>query len=163
MITFAQVDNAGKNCMWDTWDGVKWYPRPYDLDTMSGLDNSGLEIIDPDVEYNIEGSPGNWYKSSASLTGASIQEDINESDIRTRRYTRFNTSGSRMWVLFKILFDTEIKNLYRRLRNNEIYDADNIVDFYFSKTSDIIGETHYNRDSINKFIQPLGTETQYLD
>lgn len=163
MITFAQVDNAGKNCMWDTWDGVKWYPRPYDLDTMSGLDNSGLEIIDPDVEYNIEGSPGNWYKNSASLTGASIQEDINESDIRVRRYTRFNTSGSRMWVLFKILFDTEIKNLYRRLRNNEIYDADNIVDFYFSKTSDIIGETYYNRDSVNKFIQPLGTETQYLD
>jgi len=30
MIVFAQVDNAGKNCMWDTWDGIKWYPRPYD-------------------------------------------------------------------------------------------------------------------------------------
>ena len=163
MITFAQVDNAGKNCMWDTWDGTKWYPRPYDLDTMAGLDNSGLEIIDPDVEYNEQGSPGNYVRSSASLTGAAIHSDAHEADMHTRRYSKFNTSGSRMWVLFKILYDTEIKNLYRRLRNTGVYDIDNIIDFYFAQTSDIIGETYYNKDSVAKFIQPIGTETQYLD
>lgn len=32
MQVFTQVDNCGKNCMWDTWDGVKFYPRPYDMD-----------------------------------------------------------------------------------------------------------------------------------
>ena len=24
--------NRMKNSMWDTWDGVKFYPRPYDMD-----------------------------------------------------------------------------------------------------------------------------------
>ena len=32
MMVFLQVDNAGKNMMMDTWDGVKFYPRPYDMD-----------------------------------------------------------------------------------------------------------------------------------
>ena len=32
MQVFTQVDNCGKNSMWDTWDGVKFYPRPYDMD-----------------------------------------------------------------------------------------------------------------------------------
>ena len=32
MQMFTQVDNCGKNAMWDTWDGIKFYPRPYDMD-----------------------------------------------------------------------------------------------------------------------------------
>ena len=32
MIVFLQVDNCGKNMMMDTWDSVKFYPRPYDMD-----------------------------------------------------------------------------------------------------------------------------------
>lgn len=164
MITFAQVDNAGKNCMWDTWgDGEQWYPRPYDQDTMAGLDNSGLEIIDPDVEYNRQGSPGNYVNVSASLTGAAISPDIDQAELDNIRYNKFNTSGSRMWVLFKQLFDREIKDLYRRLRDVKIYDAQNIIDFYFSQTSDIIGEKYYNKDSVAKFLYPIGSQTQYLD
>lgn len=163
MIVFAQVDNAGKNCMWDTWDGIMWFPRPYDQDTMAGLDNSGLEIIDPDVEYNIQGSPGNYVNASSSLSGASIQPDVNATEMNTRRYSRFNTSGSRMWVLFKQLFDAEIKDLYRRMRNTKIYDIDNIIDFYFAQTSDIIGERYYNMDAVAKYMYPQGSQTQYLD
>lgn len=158
MIVFAQVDNAGKNCMWDTWDGVKWFPRPYDLDTMGGLNNSGLENIDPDVEYNRQGSPGNYVDASASLVGAEIIPDVNENYLNERRYGKFNTSGSRMWVLFKLLYDNQIKDLYRRLRDGKKYDVENIIDFYFSQTSDIIGETYYNKDSVAKFIQQ-----SYLD
>ena len=50
MQVFAQVDNCGKNCMWDTWDGIKFYPRPYDMDTEMGLSNTGSEIIRSDAE-----------------------------------------------------------------------------------------------------------------
>jgi hypothetical protein len=33
MLAFIQVDNAGKNAMFDNWNGGKLYPRPYDMDT----------------------------------------------------------------------------------------------------------------------------------
>ena len=36
--------------MWDTWDGIHWHPRPYDLDSQAGLDNTGFEVINEDAE-----------------------------------------------------------------------------------------------------------------
>jgi hypothetical protein len=33
MMAFAQVDNSGKNAMFDSWGNGLVYPRPYDMDT----------------------------------------------------------------------------------------------------------------------------------
>lgn len=43
MVLFiGAVDSLGKNLKINTWDGKIWYPTFYDLDTVLGIDNSGL-------------------------------------------------------------------------------------------------------------------------
>ena len=45
VLTFAMVDNLGKNMMLNTWDGEIWYPCFYDLDTCLALDMLNLSAI----------------------------------------------------------------------------------------------------------------------
>jgi hypothetical protein len=45
MMAFAQVDNAGKNAMFDSWGEGRLYPRPYDMDTQLGLENKGGDNV----------------------------------------------------------------------------------------------------------------------
>jgi hypothetical protein len=57
MIVFTQVDNAGKNAMFDTWGDNAFYPRPYDMDSQMGLNNSGVDDIPSYAELNVDLSP----------------------------------------------------------------------------------------------------------
>lgn len=50
VLVFGMVDNLGKNMMLNTWDGKKWYPCFYDLDSCLALDNSGYIRFDVDIE-----------------------------------------------------------------------------------------------------------------
>ena len=48
MVLFiGAVDSLGKNLKINTWDGRIWYPTFYDLDTVLGIDNSGLTLNSP--------------------------------------------------------------------------------------------------------------------
>ena len=38
------VDSLGKNLKINTFDGKVWYPTFYDMDTMLGIDNTGLTL-----------------------------------------------------------------------------------------------------------------------
>lgn len=155
MIVFGQVDNAGKNSMWDTWDGTHWAPRPYDLDTMAGLDNTGFEVINPDAELLRELSPFMAYNNTTGT--ASYSEDVSE--LANIRYRAYNTRTSKFWRAFAISFATEIKAMYRHLRDSGIYNIDFIMNQFLGKTSDIIGEAYYNRDMATKFYKLADIET----
>lgn len=155
MIVFGQVDNAGKNSMWDTWDGLHWHPRPYDLDTMAGLDNTGFEVIDPDAELIRELSPFLTYNNTTGQ--ASYSEDIG--DKANIRYRAYNTRTSKFWIAFATSFKTEIQALYKQLRDKKIYDINNIITKFVGKTSDIIGEVYYNRDMATKFYKLADIDT----
>lgn len=158
MIVFGQVDNAGKNSMWDTWDGLHWHPRPYDLDTMAGLNNTGIEMIDPDAELHPILSPYLNYNTTAIATGYSD----NTSPIANLRYDAYNTRTSKFWIAFATSFATEIKAMYKNLRDSGVYTIEHIMQKFLSKTSDIIGEVYYNRDMATKFYK-LSDITQYID
>lgn len=147
MIVFGQVDNAGKNSMWDTWDGLHWMPRPYDLDTMAGLNNTGYELVDPDAELNPILSPFRLYNATGGT--AAYSEDV--STEAGSRYLAYNTRNSKFWIAFAKSFKSEIENLYTVLRDGDIYSIDYITRFFKSMTSDIIGEVYYNRDMATKF------------
>jgi hypothetical protein len=155
MMVFGQVDNAGKNSMWDTWDGTHWAPRPYDLDTMAGLDNTGFEVINPDAELLRELSPFRVYNDTVAQVGYS--EDVSE--LANIRYRAYNTRTSKFWRAFAISFATEIKDMYKHLRDSGIYSIENIMDKFLGKTSDIIGEAYYNRDMATKFYKLSDIET----
>ena len=44
-MAFGMVDSLGKNMTLRTWDGEKWYPAFYDMDTALGLTNAGEESV----------------------------------------------------------------------------------------------------------------------
>lgn len=155
MIVFGQVDNAGKNSMWDTWDGLHWMPRPYDLDTMAGLNNTGYELVDPDAELNPVLSPYRIFNATAGNAGysANVATDANA------RYEAYNTRNSKFWISFAKSFKTEIENLYSVLRDGNIYAIDNIMTKFKALTSDVIGESYYNRDMATKFYKLADIDT----
>ena len=155
MMVFGQVDNAGKNSMWDTWDGTHWAPRPYDLDTMAGLDNTGFEVINPDAELLRELSPFMAYNNTTGT--ASYSEDVSE--LANIRYRAYNTRTSKFWKAFAVSFKTEINAMYKHLRDSGIYSIEHIMDKFLGKTSDIIGEAYYNRDMATKFYKLSDIET----
>lgn len=155
MIVFGQVDNAGKNSMWDTWDGLHWMPRPYDLDTMAGLNNTGYELVDPDAELNPALSPYRIYNASSGTAAYSenVATDANA------RYEAYNTRNSKFWMAFAKSFAAEIRTLYGVLRDGDVYNIDTIMEFFKSMTSDVIGEVYYNRDMATKFYKLANIET----
>lgn len=153
MIVFGQVDNAGKNSMWDTWDGKKWYVRPYDMDTQAGLANTGTESIGVDAEMIPALSP-----TVATGTFA----DYSTNSLTELRYASYNTKTSKFWNTFAKEYSEELKKLYQNLRKS-VYDVDYIMKYYKTHTTDLIGEIFYNKDMAAKYLtQTSATNTEYL-
>ncbi len=155
MQLFAQVDNCGKNCMWDTWDGVKFYPRPYDMDTSMGLSNTGTETIRVDAEILPIISPFKIEGTHAGYSNNDTTTDL--------RYLSFNTKTSKLWNAFATEFKQEIANMYIALRNAKLYSFDTIMNHMKSMTYDVIGEIYYNKDAGSKYLsQTTDKNSEYL-
>lgn len=146
MMLFTQVDNAGKNAMFDTWGNGKLYPRPYDMDTQMGLNNSGTDRIPVSAELNPVFSP--------QRGGTAVRNSMwaTSSDTNHIRFLSYNTTNSALWKTFALSFEQEIKACYSYLRRNKVYNAEVIQDYINSKTRDVIGETYYNQDAHNKYM-----------
>jgi len=155
MMVFAQIDNAGKNAMFDTWGGV-FYPRPYDMDTQMGFNNIGEDVIIPSAEINCymtkEEITGD-FKLFASIISGLPDADGNEYDPNKHiRFNSYNTLVSNLWNAFGTYFHEEIASTYKYLREKGIYNVDNICRLVDSYTTDIIGESFYNKDAVSKYI-----------
>ena len=155
MIVFLQVDNCGKNMMMDTWDSVKFYPRPYDMDTQLGLSNTGTESIGTDAEIFPDISP-------TSVTGTYAGYSNNDK-VTQNRYLSYNTKTSKLWNNFAKEFSNEIKSAYQQLRSKGIYTVENILNNAKAMTTDVIGEIYYNKDAAAKYLSQVdANSSEYL-
>lgn len=175
MMVFTQVDNAGKNAMFDTWNG-KLYPRPYDMDTQMGLDNSGQDIKLPSAELNIDLCP-------AVVTGSNVATGIygeENSSVNTWstttskthiRFNSYNTKESRLWKAFGRFYRKEIADVYAALRSTGVYSVEGVCTYVDNMTCDAIGEKFYNKDAAQKYFtykstdpktQTIGFDSTYL-
>ena len=155
MQVFTQVDNCGKNSMWDTWDGIKFYPRPYDMDTQMGLSNTGTEIIRVDSEILKDMSPTRVEGTFADYSYIDTTTDL--------RYMNYNTRTSKLWNAFAKEFSDEIKKAYTQLRSSGVYSVDNIIKTIWADTDDVIGEIYFNKDGASKYLsQVTDTNSTYL-
>lgn len=158
MMTFIQVDSAGKNAMFDYWyssngiDAGGIRPRPYDMDTQMGLDNSGEDRINISAEINVALSPSNISGTYANQTSASNKN----TDNNHKRYSDYNTPNSKFWNAFGTYFRDELSRNYSNLRSS-YYTTEWIESEVNSLTSDIIGESFYNKDAGAKYM----TQTYY--
>lgn len=160
MMTLIQVDNAGKNAMFDKWFGHDAMDcgglraRPYDMDTQMCLNNSGEDSINVSAEVNIALSPSGITGTYANQCNTSNKD----TDKNHKRYSDFNTPNSKFWNAFGNYFKDEIVKTYGELRAS-YYQADWICDTVNAVTSDIIGEAFYNKDAGAKYM----SQTYYED
>lgn len=155
MMMFAQIDNCGKNSMFDTWDGKKFYPRPYDMDSQMGLSNTGTETIEAHAEILEILSP---YQATGDLASYS-----NTDNVSATRYMSYNTKTNRLWNAFSQTFASKISEAYIQLRSSGVYSVENITKTIFGMTIDAIGEIYYNKDAASKYLaQTTDGKTEYL-
>lgn len=157
MMVFCQIDNVGKNAMFDSWDGEKFYPRPYDMDSQMGLSNIGEDKILVSAEINPQ------VINDINLKTDYINKDIIEKDQNKIRVSNFNTRNSKLWSFIAEAYAGTIKSLYSDLRKT-VYQTDNIMTFVKDKTTSKISETQYNLDAQLKYLTypPKSSSLDYL-
>jgi len=90
------LDNGTKNTIWVTYDGVRWYIVPYDLDATYGLQWDGKSIVE----------------SQRMLPHYSND--------------RFESNMGLFWTKFFNVFQASIIERYWELRDNKILSPENI-------------------------------------
>ena len=99
-IVTNNYDGHGKNWQWFTYDGIKWYVEPYDLDCTFGHHASGDVIMPPE-----------WNCSTGE------------------RYYQFQ-GASGIQSLFRKYFSDAIKERYVTLRGKQLIDAERYSDYF---------------------------------
>lgn len=167
MLVFTQIDNSGKNAMYDCWNNGKFYPRPYDMDTQMGLDNVGKDRIPVSAELhdssnislnNIANNPCN-----AQLLYQN-KEILGDSNLNYYRLnSTYNSTNSRLWNFIFNYYYADLKYIYETLRNktNAIYSAETIFNFVKNKTTKVISEKQYNLDAYLKYLS-LQNDTSFF-
>lgn len=115
----SNYDGFRKNWQWFTYDGIKWFVAPYDLD----------------------GTLGNVYHSNFVF---SPEWSFNGTD---HKMTTFIKSGPIVWF-YKYYFE-EIKSRYAELRDKGVFEADHIFsyvkDWYYRVGGSDVYELEYKK------------------
>lgn len=135
--TFLMVDNRAKNFFPTTFDGVHWFPFPYDMDTAIGINNEGQLVFDYDLE----------------------DTDIVDGDVV------FNGQDSVLWCNIRDAFADEIREMYSTLRGatGTEFCYDKVVE-RFAVHQDVWPEAVWNEDAWEKYLEPLenDNDSSYL-
>jgi hypothetical protein len=97
-------DGFWKNWIWCTWDGNKWAPTIYDLDSIFGMYPNGTYIV-PAGEYQNPGANVEAWTNTNTLLGSNVH------------------IASQLWYLYK----EDIKLRYKELRDSGVFTTENIV------------------------------------
>ena len=120
-------DGFGKNWIWCTWDGDKWSPTLYDMDSIFGAYWSGTFVV-PAGEYvspDSESQPEAWTNTNRLIACK-------------------NYVVKWLWNLYK----QDIKDRYKELRDGGVFTTDNIVGL-LEKWLDKIGYDNLKNDIEN--------------
>lgn len=159
--TLGMVDNLGKNFMMKTWyknDAGQsvWYASFYDMDTILGLDNSGLIAHAPDIDLD-RFPTGDFTVDQLPANNNIGRGQYNLSDSRLwglyrQYYSGFETSTEEEPVSFRL------RQRYYNLRYNGILTYENLVSKFMSVINEI-GANYYNKDAEIKYMNMYKNES----
>ena len=155
-IAFGLVDSLGKNMVlrsWNVGDGEtmnKWWPCFYDMDTATGLSNTGEENVKKTSYIDI-------------FKNAEVSEGVNSMQVLANNSEGgYDTYSSRLWNVLRdqIFINTGVNNgltynsIWSEWRKKEkvINSANYFVDNYFSSQTKECGELLYNYDYKVKYL-----------
>ena len=124
------IDNYGKNILWITYDGVKWYPSMYDMDSTWGLYWNGKSYLDPnvindDLYFN---HTALWekiyrnYKTELKERYFELRKSVLSIENITKEFTLFADE------IPEIIYIAE-KNKWKKIPNQETNNISQILDF----------------------------------
>ena len=120
------ADGFRKNWIWCTWDGNRWTPTSYDMDSIFGMLANGTGIV-PDGEWVTDPYQDVAFWSNSNML------------LGTGRY---NAGIIRpMWDLYK----DEIRKRYKELRDNGVFTTENILNL-LNKWLDKVGYDNLKGD-----------------
>ncbi len=134
--TGAQKTDKDGNLL---WYGGKWQPWFYDNDTSFGINNSGFEIV-----------------MSDGSTAYYAEDDRQDAAQKV-----FQGDESVLWTNLKLTKSSDIKTMYRDLRNSDL-DL-NLLEKYFVKPTESWSASVYNEDSYRKYVAYAYAGFSYTD
>lgn len=124
--TFLMVDSRAKNFFPTTFDGVHWFPFPYDFDTAIGINNEGQLVFDYDLE------------DTDTVDGDNV----------------FNGQDSVLWCNLRDAFPDELSAMYKTLRSGGVFSCDEVLRRFTAHQS-VWPEAVWNEDAWEKYLEPL--------
>lgn len=124
---FVMIDSRAKNLMITTYDGKKWLPLPYDMDTAIGIDNDGYLDLS---KYNYDTTANKWDQIELSATSA------------------FTGAGSVLWENIYYTFQKELKTVYGQADFNYA-----TINKYFTDHQKYWPEIFWNEDAQVKYLE----------
>ena len=121
--TFLMIDSRAKNMFLTTFDGVHWFPIPYDFDTAIGINNEGDLVF----EYDLED-----------------QDKVGEQNV-------FNGQESTLWINVRDAFQSELFTMYDELRQSDKF-AYNIIKNKMEDHQSTWPEAIWNADAKVKYL-----------
>ena len=147
--TLLMIDSRAKNMMMCSFDldldnnTGHWFPIFYDMDTILGVDNSGILRYSYDVADETE----QIYNASANY---GYYDESN----------RFhpNPNYSTLWCNVREAFFKDIRDMYNTLRSGKL-TLEDLLQSYNINQADAWAEIYDNKDSQYKYIRPLTEAT----
>ena len=124
---FGMVDSRAKNMFLNLYNTGIWYPVFYDLDTIIGLNNEGVNNFNFNIEYHDSIGTENVYNGEKSV----------------------------LWNMVERAFPNEIKDLYNSYRNSKALSYESVMQYLDDSQIAKICEAQYNADADFKYISPL--------
>ena len=127
--TFLMIDSRAKNLFLTTFDGVHWFPIPYDFDTAIGINNEGDLVFDYDLEDT---------------------DIVNEELV-------FNGQESTLWINIRDAFQARRFEMYDELRQSDRFSYE-VISKKMSDHQSIWPEAIWNENSKVKYLDIFLTE-----
>ena len=150
------VDSRAKNMMMCSFDidsdaGTgHWFPIFYDMDTILGVDNTGVLRFTYDVDDETEQKV---YNASANY-GYYDDNGVWQN----------NVSYSTLWANFREGCRNDIASMYHKLRDEGKFSPEWLCKSYNTTIADIYAEVYDNKDAWYKYVRPLTEEViVYVD
>lgn len=146
--TLLMIDSRGKNMMMCSFDldsdaGTgHWFPIFYDMDTILGVDNSGVLRY----SYDVDDATETIYNASANY-GTYVNG-----------VWQANPNYSTLWCNLRMGYPTQIKTMYNNLRSKK-FNLEYLLSSYNDQFANTWAEIYDNKDGWYKYIRPLTTVT----
>ncbi|AEO93612.1 gp353 [Bacillus phage G] len=140
---FGMVDNLGKNMVLSTWGknsqgNTVWYPSFYDVDSLYGLNNSGIIAFNAGLDMD-KGD----YNTSRSMLWTKLVKMFGQ-EIRERYH------------------ELRLNRTINGVPAPPIFSYENIMSYIGNEVMDTIGQKFYNEDARVKYLNEAGYQWLYL-